>query len=857
MWRKFASIVLRNRLYILAIIALITSFFGYFLVTEIEVDNRYGIILPNDHPVQLEYQKFKQQFGEDGSTMVVVFSSKNLYNPDNFKKLKVLGDKILALPGVEHVISEANLFYLTKDTNNAKKQFVSHRIFFDTTYKEKNIEAIRHLIRSNPFYDNILYNEKAKASLILISLDEKFIKDKKNARVVAKIESIARQYEGSLGPMRFTGLPHFRFTMTERIMQELYLFLTLSLVISIAFIYYFYRSIRMMLICGIIVGISIIWALGMAAFLGYPITPIMVVVPPLLVIIGVPNIIYIITRYYQEYLLTSNKTKSIYVTLKYIGPVTFLMNLTTAIGFITFTSSERLAEFGIISSINVMVVFILSLILVGIILSYSGPPKPKHLAFLSKTASQKFIQGLLHVVQKRRKAVYVITVFLVIGGFWGMNFIQVTGNVTGDILKEDPLAQDFTYMENHFGGTIPFEILVNYGSHSGVFNKTLMGQVEETQEILRKEPLFSKSLSYIDLLKFLNMSLHDNDSSYYRTPNKRELMILKEYMNNFNLNSVNNSRVSIKDLVDTTTKNLRIRAQMKDLGSYIVANKVDSLKAKVDLVFNPNQKQLERFLHSYEAGKKPYFDSLMENTSLANDFIDAVSKGNETLLHELEENPEKIYGYRAAKNTLPILKKLVAKQRIQVTFTGISVVVAEGTKYLVGNLLQTLVFTILLIALIIFMLFRSFSVNVATMIPNIVPLIITAGLMGFIGIPLKPSTLIIFGIAIGITVNDAILLLAKLKTEIKLFPELSKSELLIKALEDSGLGMAYTSIVLFFGFILFTLSQFGGTQALGLLISITILTGMFTNLILLPSLLLSFQKSWRKDTLGDSGINPL
>ena len=845
MWRKFASIVLRNRLYILAIIALITSFFGYFLVTEIEVDNRYGIILPNDHPVQLEYQKFKQQFGEDGSTMVVVFSSKNLYNPDNFKKLKVLGDKILALPGVEHVISEANLFYLTKDTNNAKKQFVSHRIFFDTTYKEKNIETIRHLVRSNPFYNNILYNEKSGVSLMLISLDENYIKNKKNARVVAKIESIARQYEGSLGPMRFTGLPYFRFTMTERIMNELFLFLTLSIVISVALIYYFYRSVRMMFTCAIIVSISIIWALGMAAFLGYPLTPMMAVVPPLLVIIGVPNIIYIITRYYQEYLLTSNKTKSIYVTLKYIGPVTFLMNLTTAIGFVTFTSSERLAEFGIISSINVMVVFILSLILVGIILSYSGPPKPKHLVFLSKNTSQKFIHGLLHIIQRRRKAVYLITFALVIGGFWGMNFIQVTGNVTGDILKDDPLAKDFAYMEQQFGGTIPFEILVNYGSHSGIFNKMLMSQAEEAQDVLRKESLFSKSLSYIDLLKFLNMSLHNNDSSYYRTPNTRELMLLKEYMNNFNLNSVNNSRVSIKDLVDTTSKNLRIRAQMKDLGSFVVANKVDSLKAKIDLIFNPNQRQFERFLHSYEAGKKPYFDSLMNNASLANDFIDAVSKGNETLLHELEENPEKIYGYRAAKNTLPILKELVAKHRIQVTFTGISVVVAEGTKYLVSNLMQTLVFTILLIALIIFMLFRSFSVNIATMIPNIVPLIITAGLMGFIGIPLKPSTLIIFGIAIGITVNDAILLLAKLKTEIKLFPHLSKSELLIKALEDSGLGMAYTSIVLFFGFILFTLSQFGGTQALGLLISITILTGMFTNLILLPSLLLSFQKSWK------------
>jgi predicted RND superfamily exporter protein len=353
------------------------------------------------------------------------------------------------------------------------------------------------------------------------------------------------------------------------------------------------------------------------------------------------------------------------------------------------------------------------------------------------------------------------------------------------------------------------------------------------------------------------MSLHDNDSSFYRIPNKRELLILKDYMDNFNFNGVNNSRISIKDLVDTTSKNIRIRAQMKDLGSYIVAHKVDSLKLKIDRLFNPDQEKIEAYFVEFEKGNALYFDSLLENTSLANDFISKISKGNPELMQELEVNPDKIYGYRNSKQSLPILKEIVQKQRINVTFTGISVVVSEGTKYLVTNLLQTLVFTVLLIAIIIFILFRSFSVNVATMIPNIVPLIITAGLMGFLQIPLKPSTLIIFGIAIGITVNDAILLLAKLKTEIKLFPNLSRSELLIKALEDSGLGMAYTSIVLFFGFILFTLSQFGGTQALGLLISITILTGMFTNLILLPSLLLSFQKSWEKQQITGSEVDVL
>lgn len=857
MWRKVALIILRNRVYLLAVVALITAFFAYFLVTQIEIDNRYGIILPDDHPIQHDYKKFKRQFGEDGSTMVVVVSSKQLYTPSNFKKLKILGDKILALPGVLHVISEANLFYLTKDTSRFKKQFISHRIFFDTTYSEKSIETIRHLVRGNPLYDKLLYNRKANISLMLIGLDESFIKDKKNARVVAKIETLARGYEKSLGPMRFTGLPHFRFAMTERIWREMYLFLTLSFLITTALIYYFYRSIRILFICLTIVGISIVWALGMAALLGYPITPMMAVVPPLLVIIGVPNIIYIITHFYQEFLKSGNKIKCIYTTLRHIGPITFLMNLTTAIGFITFTNSERLREFGIISSVNVMVVFSLSLLLVGILLSYFGPPKEKHMSFLTQKTSLHFIHKLSHIIQHRKKTVYAITTALFLIAVWGTSFIEVTGNVTGDILKNDPIAKDFAYMEKNFGGTIPFEILVNYSPRAGIFNKPLMDQVQEAQNLIDGDSLFSKSLSYINLLKFLNMSLHENDSSFYKIPTKRELILLKEYMDNFNFNGINNSRISIKDLVDTSSKTLRIRAQMRDLGSLIVTDKISALRLKINRIFNPHQEELEAFVLAYASGKETYFDSLMENSAIANAFILELSIKDPAVLQDLEVNPENIYLYRNSKNSLPILKRVVEQQRLVINFTGISVVVSEGTKYLVRNLWQTLVFTILLISLIIYFLFKSFYVNLATMLPNIIPLVITAGIMGIFNIPLKPSTLIIFGIAIGITINDAILLLAKLKTGIKRFPHLSKSELLIKALEDNALGMAYTSIVLFFGFILFTFSQFGGTQALGFLISITILNGMFTNLILLPCLLLSFENRWKKQDIQNAEIEGL
>ena len=148
MWSRIASFILRNRLFILAIIALITVFFGYYAVTSLKVDNRVGNTLPKDDPIQMDYENFKLQFGEDGSTLVIAVQTDSLYTETNFKKWRELGYQILKIKGVDNVVSEATLFGMT---NNIKKnEFEIHRIFSDTTFRDKSIDAVRSEIRKNP-----------------------------------------------------------------------------------------------------------------------------------------------------------------------------------------------------------------------------------------------------------------------------------------------------------------------------------------------------------------------------------------------------------------------------------------------------------------------------------------------------------------------------------------------------------------------------------------------------------------------------------------------------------------------------------------------------------------------------------
>jgi predicted RND superfamily exporter protein len=856
MWRKISAIILRNRLYLMAITLLLTCFFGYFVVTDLKIDTRYGVILPSDHPAQKNYMNFTKAFGEDGSTLVIAISSKNLYTKTKFRAWQKLGEQINKISGVESVLSEPRLIYLENDKINRK--FLAHNVFYDSkTNEERSIPEIKQVIKQNPFFDGLIYNDSTEVTLMLVEINKEYLEDKIKSKVVLDIERLTEKSRHQLGKIYFSGLPHIRVALAKRILSEMYLFLGLSLLASIFLIYYLFKSIRIILLCGFVLGVSIIWALGMAALFGYPLTAMMALVPPLLVIIGIPHIVYIITCYHQEYVNSNNNIKAILVTTKYIGPVTMLMNLTTAVGFITFTSSERVAEFGIISSVNVMVLFVLTLYLVPLFLSCYGDPSEQHMGHLTKKSSFTFVKIILSIVTKRRRVVYFITLLLMVLGIWGATKISVTGNVIADVSVKDPISQDLKFLEKSFGGSIPFEIVIHLAESKDVMSKDLMNNIEQVQRFLGKDTLFSKSISNVDLIKFANMAYHNGNPDHYVIPRtKSELAILKRYYDASyaDFTSVSDDRISLKSLQTKERKPLRIRLQIKDIGSFDLLNILRRLEGQVDSILNPNVNEWKIYQQKLNEGKVAYFDSLMEYNPLKNGLIDFLSAKNPDLRFKLEESDSLLQTYKNDKSVSSVLNKIIQEQQHEFHFTGIAVLVAEGTKYLVENLWEGLLFTVILITLLIIILFRSFSIYLATIIPNLIPLVITAGIMGFFKIPLKPSTIMIFGIALGITVNDTVLLLGKLKQKLKADPRISKMDALMQALEESAMAMAYTSVILIFGFIMFIFSKFLGTQALGLLISITLVIGMFTNLILLPSLMLSFHNRINYKNLIDSEL---
>lgn len=841
MWQAIANFILRNRFFILGIITLLTVFFGYYAITALKLDNKYGLILPKDSPTTENYKKFKKLFGEDGGALIIGVETDSLYTEQNFLMWKQLGDSILQFDGVESIISEATLF--TIKNNRSENKFEIHRVFSDITYQEKSIDSIQKEIKNNPIYRGLLYSEKGDVSLMMIGINEKYLTDKVKSKVVLDIEELVASYEKKLGKMHYAGLPHLRVLVATRIQGEMFLFIGSSLLVTSLLLYFFFRSFRVVAICNSVVIVAVIWAMGSVAFVGYKLTILIALIPPLMIVIGIPNCIFLMTKFHQEVKEHGNKVKALSRVIQKIGTATFLTNFTTALGFITFafTNSEKLMEFGLAASVNIMMVFVLSICILPIFASFSKPPKQRHLKHLDRKFANGIIDFIIRITQHNKKAIFIFSGVIIALSIYGLTKIKATGNLTGDLPKGDQILLDVKFMEKHFGGSIPFEIMVSYKEKGRLFKKTTLERLELVQQEFEKDTLFSKSISPVDFVKVVNMSYYGNNPEKYTLISNRDKLRLKQYIDNFTMTNANGGGLSLKELLDTNTCTIRIRSQMKDLGSYEVADKVSLLKKKVDEILNPDKKQIEIYFDKAEKDKK-YVDSILYSYSnVYNSLTELLAKNDNSKQIRFDSDPDFIKSYYGKKDFMPRLRKAINNEYFDITFTGTSVVASEGTQYLVINLFTSLAFAILSIGILMAILFRSWRMVIISMIPNLVPLIFTGGIMGFFGIPLKPSTLLVFSIAFGISVDDTIHFLAKYRQELK-NKEWDLRECVLIAIRESGLGMFYTSIILFCGFSVFLFSQFGGTQALGLLISITLLIAMITNLILLPTLLLTLDK---------------
>ncbi len=763
MWHSLGSFTIRNRFWLLVAMGVITLFFGYF-ATKVQMTYDFAKVVPQDDPDFLEYVQFKETFGEDGNILVIGTKHPEVFKLNFFNDWYDLNEELESIEGVEKVVSLTNIYSLNR--NDSIAQLEAKPILTQKPKTQAELDSILKIVSTLKFYHGLLYVPEDSLAIMAITLKKAQLDSKARIPLVRSIEEKAKQFgQKHNSEMHISGLPYVRTIMSSRVADEIKIFTYLSIFITALFIFLFFRFLSAVIFSLIVVIIGVIATMGLLALFDYKITILTGILPPLMVIIGVQNCIYLLNVYHQEFAKHGNKMMAILRLISKNGLALFLTNATTAVGFVvfSFSGSAMLDQFSIISGLVILLVYAVSLLFIPIVYSYLPPPTLKHTKHLDSIRLNKVLEKCNYLVYHKRNWIYGITLFLVIVSFFGSTKVKNLGYVVDDLPANDPVYRDLKFFEKHLKGTLPFEIKIDTKRNDGVKDYVTLQKINKLQKELAQFPELSKATSIVDLLKFANQGMHNGEEKYYIVPNIVDITEIVDY-----LPKGKGQASLIKSMVDSNFRQARISLQMADIGSVEMKRLTAAATQKIDSIF--------------------------------------------------------------------------PKENYHVKITGTSAIFLKGNDYLIENLIQSMISALVIISIMMAFLFFSWRMVLISLIPNLIPLLMTFGIMGFFGIRLKPSTIIIFSIAYGIVVDFTIHYLAKYRHSLKKH-NWDMKYAIPESLAEAGPSIIYTAVALFAGFIIFAASSFGGTVALGILTSLSLVFGMFMNLLLLPAMLLTLEKT--------------
>lgn len=768
MWQRIGRFILQYRLPLLIMLAALTAFMGYH-ASKVELSYDFSRAIPINNPKYKAYQEFRKKFGEDGNLLVIGIQTEKLFQAKTFNAYASLQRNLKKIGGVDDVISVPTAINLVKVPETEKLKAVT--IFPDRELNQAEIDSGAAVFLNLPFYQQLLYNPKTHAWLMGVRINKDLMASKKRIGIVQQINTLTDSFSKANDLAVYkSGLPQIRTELSVRITKEMRFFIFASLLLSAIILLAFFRSVSAMLLSLTVVLIGVVWSFATIELLGYKISILNALIPPLIVVIGIPNCIYFLNKFHTTYNQSGDKKKSLVTMIEKMGVVTLFCNLAAAIGFAVFalTQSQILKEFGIVAGFNIVALFFISLLFIPAVLSYLPSPKNRHTRYLVNPRLNRWLGRLERWSLNHRKLIYGITLCIVAVSVVGIFKLKTIGYIVDDLPKDDKIYTDLRFFEKNFKGVMPLEILVDTKKKRGVLRLNNLERIDSLSQFLASMPDIARPLSITEGLKFAKQAFFEGDSNNYSMPSSYDLPALSQYLNfkGDSSNTKNSFARIVTTFMDTDKQEARISVSMADVGSNRLPLIIDSIATRADQLFE--------------------------------------------------------------------------KDKYKVLLTGTSVTFLEGSRYIINGLKDSICWAFLLIALCMLYLFRSVRILACSLIPNIIPLLITAGVMGWTGIPLKPSTVLVFSVALGIAIDVTIRFLVNYKQELPNNPDVKQT--VIQTIHSTGISIIYTSLVLIAGFIIFCFSGFDGTKALGWLTSLTLVTATFTNLVLLPAILISLQK---------------
>jgi uncharacterized protein len=767
MWGRIAVFVLKYRFTLILILTAGFIFMAY-LASKVELSYEYTRAIPTDNAKYQAYQKFLKKFGDDGNLLVIGMETDHLFTRDVFNDYLQMSRILKKIKGVEQVLSIPDAVMLIK--NEATEKLDARPVFPGPYEIQAGLDSARKTFENLLFYRGLLYNPETHAYLAAISVNKQILNSAERTVVVSEIVKSGDAFgKAHQLQMHYSGLPLIRTNMATKVASEMKWFLLGSVLLSALILLIFFRSLSNMVLSLAVVIIGVVFSLATMHLFGYKITLLNALIPPLIVVIGIPNCIYFLNKYHTAFRESGEKRKALHEMISKMGIVTLFCNIAAAIGFGVFalTKSAILKEFGVVAGINIMLLFFISIILIPAALSFLPDPKEKHMKYLTNRWLTTLLGWLEIWALHHKKTIFISTCLILAISIAGITRLRSEAYILDDLPKTDPVYADLKFFEKNFKGVMPLEILIDTKRKNGIRLNMLgnFSKIDKLSSYIDSSTVMARPLSMVEGLKFVRQAYYHNDSLNYGLPNEFDLPFLAPYLN---MKADSNRKPSgvmkmANSFIDSNKQTLRISVNMADVGSIRLPIILADIKRRADELFDTTHYRIE--------------------------------------------------------------------------FTGTTVTFLEGSAFIISGLKQSIIWAFVLIAACMFYLFRSIRILICSLLPNVIPLVITAGVMGWAGVPLKPSTVLVFSIALGIAIDITIRFLVNYKQDSHAGQSVVGT--VVKTIHSTGISIVYTSLVLIAGFVIFCFSGFGGTQALGWLTSLTLVMATLTNLIFLPALLIA------------------
>lgn len=749
---RIAGLIIENRYLVLGALAVISVVFLVFL-KDLSVAGSSEGWVDKENPRVRTIFEFYEHFGSSDAMIIGIEAEDTVFRPDVLEQVTRITEKVGKIPNVMEVISLATVRNLVVVDRKPR----SLPLMESVPQIPEGLAALREAAYDNPLYINNIISADGSSTAVIAFVIGRTPETSNISQINSDFRRVIAEEELPGTKLHLAGLPAMDAEINRLSKEQNRLFVPLVFGLIVVLLLAIFRSLNGVLLPMIAILSSVTWTLGLFTMTGRSIGVMTTALPPLLLVITVAICVHVLTQYREEAANFARRRDVVFHTFVNISRPCFFTALTTAVGFSALLLSDTpiVRELGAFCSIGIIFAFIVSLTMLPSILSFLPLPGEKIKTSFKSGTLTAALERVGRFNHRARVPILIAGVVIFTVSFIGIRQIKVETNELEIVEKDNPLRQDFLFIENNLTGIASVEFIVE-GGEDAISVETLKS-MREFQEFLEGMDVMRRTISVADFVCLFHRAANGGDDRFFTIPENDEKI-------EFYLSVARQQGATeLAPYITDDYRHARISARMR--------------------------------------------------------FVSTT---------EMEKTIKTINGYLAENMHEDFL----------VRSTGLVPLFVYMINQVVWGQIKSFSFVLVAVFIMMVILVRSLKLAAIGMIPNVVPIVLTLGVMGWLKIPLDLATSMIGCTAVGIAVDDTIHYLTRHAREYQRTG--NHRDAMFATLRTTGRAITSTSAILFCGFIVLTTSSFVPIHHYGALVSFTMLTAFLGDVFLLPACLLVF-----------------